>query len=115
MDSGPIVFGYSGPAVVVGAAAARVHGDLAVADGLLGAVELVGVPVQIGGRRFYAGGELPVGDAFIAWARSSPAGPARRAWEPATGGCFVPLHVLSAVVGGLLLAWGWRIVSLRRQ
>lgn len=116
VDSGPIVLGYSGPAVVVGAAAARVHGDLAVADALLGSVELVGVPVELRGRRSYAGGKLPVGDAFIAWARSSPAaGPGHHTWGPVPAGWFVPLHALSAVVAGLLVWLGWRMVRPARR
>lgn len=73
IDSGPIIMSYSGPAIVVGAAAARVHGDESLADVMLSAIEFVGMPVQWGGR-FYAGGLLPVGDAFIAWSRSSPLG-----------------------------------------
>jgi hypothetical protein len=116
MDTGPLVFGFSGPAVVVGAAAARVHGDLAVADALLGGVEVVGLPLQFGGRRFYVGGTRPVGDAFIAWARTSPAaGPGHRGWEPMSAWRFVPFHLVSAVVAGVLVGCGLRIARPRRR
>jgi hypothetical protein len=112
MDTGPIVLGFSGPAVVVGAAAARANGDQAVADALLGWTEVIGMPVQLGGERWYAGGKLPIGDAFIAWARTAPAGP-QRAWEPLSPWWYLPFHALSAAVGGLLVWWGVQIVRRR--
>src|SRR4029434_10544821 len=84
VDSGPILFGYSGPAVVVGAAAARVHGDEALARVLLGAVEVGGIPIQLAERRRYAAGWVLVGDAFIAWSRSSFSPRSREgvSWKP---------------------------------
>ena len=112
MDTGPIVLGFSGPAVVVGAAAARANGDLAVADALLGWVEVIGVPVQLGRKRMYAGGKLPVGDAFIAWARTAPVG-RQRGWEPLPPWWYLPFHALSAALGGLLVWWGVRIARPR--
>lgn len=104
VDSGPLLFGYSGPAVVVGAAAARVHGDGRLADILLGGTELVGVPVQWLGRRRYAGGMVPVGDAFIAWARSSPPGGSGPWTRVLPRGWAIPFHLVSLLVA-LLLAW----------
>ncbi|HEX8672624.1 MAG TPA: hypothetical protein VF710_12090, partial [Longimicrobium sp.] len=113
MDTGPLVFGFSGPAVVVGAAAARVHGDLSVANALLGWVEVIGMPRQFGRERVYAGGMLPIGDAFIAWARTAPAaGPSLRTWEPLSPWWYLPFHALSAVLGGLLVWWGFRIARV---
>ena len=114
MDTGPLVFGFSGPAVVVGAAAARVHGDLSVANALLGWVEVIGMPRQFGRGRVYAGGKLPIGDAFIAWARTAPTGaPAQRTWEPLSAWWYLPFHTLSAALAGLLIWWGLRIVRPR--
>jgi hypothetical protein len=101
VDSGPILFGYAGPAVVVGAAAAQVHGDLTLAKILLGAVEVIGVPLQLGKTRRYVAGAIPIGDAFIAWARSSPRG--STAWTPRVPRWwYVPFHVASLVMLGLL-------------
>lgn len=115
MDTGPLILGFSGPAVVVGATAARVNGDLEVADAVLGGVEVTGVPIQLGGRRTYAFGELPVGDAFIAWAVTSPAGgQAQRTWEPASQWTFLPFHALSAAIASLLVWWAHRIARPRR-
>ena len=114
MDTGPIVLGFSGPAVVVGAAAARAHGDLAVADALLGWTEVIGMPVQLGRGRMYAGGKLPIGDAFIAWARTAPAG-RQRGWEPLGAWWYLPFHALSATFGGLLVWWALRIVRPRTR
>ncbi|MDJ0704633.1 MAG: hypothetical protein QNJ46_15220 [Leptolyngbyaceae cyanobacterium MO_188.B28] len=73
IDSGPVILGFAGPAVVVGAAAARANGDIDLANTLLGGVEAGGLPIEILGRRRYAGGLIPVADAFIVWARTSPA------------------------------------------
>lgn len=73
VDSGPLVLGVSLSATVVTLGAARAHGDLALAEGLSREGELLGLPVQLAGQRRYAGGVLPVGDAFLAWARTVPA------------------------------------------
>lgn len=107
VDSGPILFGYSGPAVVVGAAAARVHGDESVARILLGAVEVGGIPVEMWGNRRYAGGLVTVGDAFIAWSRSSS--PTRNLetanWSPIIPAWWAaPAHAVSAVLCALALS-----------
>jgi len=112
IDSGPLLLGYSGPAVVVGAAAARVHGDEALARVLLEAVEVGGVPIELAGRRRYAGGWLPVGDAFIAWARTSPLGEAERGrWPPVIPAWWaVPAHILSAILAALAL-----LAAVRRR
>lgn len=116
MDTGPLVFGFSGPAVVVGAAAARVHGDRSVANALLGWVEVIGMPRQFGRERVYAGGKLPIGDAFIAWARTAPAaGPAQRTWKPLSPSWYLPFHAFSAVIAGLLVWWGLRVARPRRR
>ncbi len=107
VDSGPLVLGFSGPATVVGAGAALVHGDERTGDALLATAEVLGFPVQWRGHRWYAAGTLPVGDAFLAWVRTLPPGapgassyPTRVvpwAWR-------VPLHVVSLLVAtGLVL------------
>jgi len=104
IDSGPVVLGFSGPATVVGAAAAIRNGDQDLATTLLSAIEGVGLPIEIAGRRRYAGGLLPVGDAFLAWARTVPPGDSNvryvrlvpHAWR-------LPFHALSLVLGSAVL------------
>ncbi len=105
VDSGPVVLGFAGPAVGVGAAAARAHGDLELANILLGAVEVAGFPLQLWGRRRYAGGLLPLGDAFIAWSRSSvvPAAVVDGVWARLVPrGWYVPFHLLSVLLCGVV-------------
>jgi len=115
VDSGPIVLGYSGPAVVVGAAAARVHGDESLAGILLAAVEVGGVPIEVGSGRRYAAGLLPVGDAFIAWSRSSI--PARKVeWDPVLPRWWaLPAHALSAAMAAILLVQVLRFRTARSR
>ncbi|MDH3206707.1 MAG: hypothetical protein OEO79_08845 [Gemmatimonadota bacterium] len=101
VDSGPVILGFAGPATVVGAGAARVHGDLRLAEILLGVVEMVGVPIQGWRTRRYGGGMVPVGDAFVAWSRSSPIGLSEwpsilpRLWH-------LPVHLVSGLLLTLL-------------
>jgi hypothetical protein len=67
VDSGPVILGVSAPASVVGIAAARMTGHHRAAADLRAGPEVLGMPLQWGGRRGYAFGTLPVGDAFLAW------------------------------------------------
>jgi hypothetical protein len=67
VDSGPLILGVSAPASVVGVAAARMTGHHRAAADLRASPEVLGIPLQWGGRRSYAFGRLPVGDAFLAW------------------------------------------------
>jgi hypothetical protein len=113
VDSGPIILGFSGPSVVVGMAAARAHGDAVSAQRILCLIEVVGLPIEFQGRRFYAAGALPIGDAFLAWARSTPppvsTGGAGGPWEPVlTGRWALLLHLLSASVLVLVGLPLWR-------
>ena len=108
IDSGPLVLGFSGPATVVGAAAARAHGDTVLADALLGTVEIGGLPIEWRGRR-YAGGTVLVGDAFIAWANATAVVP-----SPAVPWALVvpvswawPGHAVSLALVVLLLCPLW--------
>ena len=68
VDSGPLLFGVSGPATVVGIAAARENGDAGEALALRSAAEAIGLGFETGGRRRYGFGILPIGEAFLAWA-----------------------------------------------
>lgn len=74
VDSGPLILGISLSASAVGLAAARANGDAALAETLDREAESFGFPWDWNGERWYAFGQLPVGDAFLVWARSVPVG-----------------------------------------
>jgi len=104
VDSGPVVLGFGGPATVVGAGAALANGDPRLGTTLLAVAEVVGFPIEFAGRRWYGGGIAPVGDAFLAWARSTP--PTAR--EAGYGrvvprGWMLPIHAGSTLVLLLLI------------
>lgn len=81
VDSGPLLLGVSASASAVTLAAARTVGDVELAEDLDREAELLGLPVRWGDQRRYALGLLPVGDAFLAWARTRPPGtPAEGDW-----------------------------------
>jgi hypothetical protein len=82
LDSGPLVFGVSAPATVVGIAAARSNHDFGYALALRSAAEAIGLGSERNGKRSYGFGALPVGEAFLAWA--SGAEPWTTAPEAAT-------------------------------
>lgn len=111
-DSGPLVFGISFSASAVTAAAAQVQGDTSLADSLLNTGEALGMPLDIGGQKRYALVLLPVGDAFLAWAKSD------RLWNdaaalPVNASPYptwwrLPIHGITLVL--LMLLWWpvWR-------
>jgi hypothetical protein len=112
IDSGPLLFGFSASASVLGVGAAIANGDAALADTLLSTIEFAGMALQTGDGRKYAGGLLPVGDAFLAWARSAP---------PVTGAPYaaivphwwrVPIHAASLLLAGIL---AWMALWMRRR
>ena len=76
VDSGPLINGASASASAVTLAAARRHGDVELATVLDREADLLGLPLPTGSGTAFAFGLLPVGDAFVAWARSVPVGDA---------------------------------------
>jgi hypothetical protein len=103
VDSGPLVLGFSASASAVTIGAARANGDLDLAAAILHEADVFGLPLTLGGERRYAFGALPIGDAFVAWARAAPAAPptehpAVTPWWP--GYLIVPW----LVIGGIWLA-----------
>src|SRR6185312_17065343 len=69
VDSGPLVAGVSLSASAVALAAATRHGDAPLARTLDAEAELFALPLPWFDGRRYAFGQLPVADAFLAWAR----------------------------------------------
>lgn len=72
VDSGPLIFGVSASASAVTLAAARANGEARLAASLDHEAEYLGVPLEWSSQRRFAFGLLPVGDAFVAWARGVP-------------------------------------------
>ena len=71
VDSGPLPLGVSLSATAVTLGAAAVQGDRRLAGALANYGELVGVPVSTPWSKRYAGGLLPIGDAFLAWSKTA--------------------------------------------
>ena len=113
VDSGPLVAGLSASASVVAIGAARAQGDLALAIDLDRGAELLGGGVTLLGERRYAAGRLPVGDAFLLWARTTPAAPATVTTGHPAPMWALPIGVfaLPGLLAGLLL---WRSRRPRR-
>jgi hypothetical protein len=113
VDSGPLLFGVSVSATVVTIGAAQANGDESLAATLTNQVDTFGVPVTWRGERRYAGGVLPVGDAFVIWARATvpvvpPADyPPLRPWYPAL--LVVPWTLVLAAWLSLLLVVARRL------
>jgi len=106
-DSGPLLWGVSLSASAVTLAAARANGDLGLATTLDREAEVFGLPLEWSGQRRFAFGVMPVGDAFVAWARTVPVrgagasavSPPTPLWPVWVG---IPVVTLLASVAGLV-------------
>jgi hypothetical protein len=112
VDSGPLIFGLSASASVVSIAAASANGDEELASELSRGAEMCGLPVSWAGRKRYALGVAPVGDAFLVWARS---GPAREVAPGARTSVSRPwaFHGVSMMVAAVLTVASVRVVRRR--
>lgn len=120
VDSGPLVAGISASASVVTLGAAQVHGDRELAAPLSAAAELAGLPITWRGAKRYALGALPVGDAFLVWART--ARPRVAAVPPCRCPAVVPtwwrlpwMALLAAVLGLIWLPVALRLRRVHAQ
>lgn len=106
VDSGPLVLGASLSATAVTLGAARVQGDGRLAGALANYGELAGVPVSTPWSKRYAGGLLPIGDAFLAWSKTARpwVSPAPAPPRPALDRWW-RLPILAALVLAVLLGW----------
>ncbi len=110
VDSGPVIWGVGLPATVVGLGAARAVGDAALAAPLDRELEALGMPVVWGGRRSYGFGALAVGEAFLVWARLTPAAP-DAGFAPVVGAAWgMPVAATSGLLGVLLLLLARRVL-----
>lgn len=99
VDSGPLIAGVSASASAVTLAAARRNGDADLAATLDHEAEYLGLPLEWSGERRFAFGLLPVGDAFVAWARGVPLKPVP---SPVTPQPQWWVHALALLLPGVL-------------
>ncbi|MFD0823637.1 hypothetical protein ACFQ0D_36140, partial [Micromonospora zhanjiangensis] len=71
VDSGPLPLGVSLSATAVTIGAAQVQGDASLAAALANYGELAGLPLDTPFGKRYVFGLLPIGDAFLAWAKTT--------------------------------------------
>lgn len=71
VDSGPLVLGATLSATVVTLGAAQVQGDGRLAGALANYGELLGLPLDTPWTKRYAFGQVPIGDAFLAWSKTA--------------------------------------------
>jgi hypothetical protein len=110
VDSGPVLLGIGGSASVVGLRTLTLYGEKDAAVGLRNCLETFGCSHSNGKEKFYLFGQLPMADAFIAWANSAAC---TRQKAPEAGGFWrleFQLYSLIVLAG---CAWGWR--SVRRS
>ncbi len=69
IDSGPVIFGAGFAASVVGLGTANRYGDEQLSNALRNTIETVGFPYSFSKKKRYLFGVLPVGDAFLLWAK----------------------------------------------
>jgi hypothetical protein len=106
VDSGPLLAGVSLSASVVTLGAALAQGDQALAGPLLHTGEVVGLPLSWGDTKRYALGQVPVGDAFLVWAKTArpvEAGSPAPLPPVVPGWWRLPWHTLALAF--LLLLW----------
>ena len=106
VDSGPLPLGVSLSATAVTLGAAAVQGDRRLAGDLANYGELIGVPVTTPWSKRYAGGVLPIGDAFLAWSKTA------RPWVAAPPDAVPPavsrtwrLPLLAVLALAVLVSW----------
>lgn len=104
VDSGPLVLDVSASASAVTLAAARRVGALNLATTLDQEAEYLGLGLGWAGSRRYWLGTIPVGDAFLAWARSVPVSTVNPPATTATAGHWLWAHAAVLTLPLLVLA-----------
>ncbi|MBT9391715.1 hypothetical protein KLP40_00955 [Hymenobacter sp. NST-14] len=107
VDSGPVIWGVGGAASLVGRRTMQRYADTTTAVGLRNSIETFGAALTTSAGKRYLGGQLPIADAFIAWANSVEAA---REIRGATG-WRTWFQLLSALAAAGLLA---AIMGLQR-
>ncbi|HZZ76989.1 MAG TPA: hypothetical protein VFE62_00640 [Gemmataceae bacterium] len=93
VDSGPLIGGVSLSATVTSIAPARMVKDDKLSEPIFQIGEGMGIPMAWQGERRYLGGQLPIADAFLVYARTA------QPWAEAP----------DMVEGPALVSWWWRL------
>ena len=96
IDSGPVIWAVGGAASLVGRRTMQCYADTTAAVGLRNSIEGFGAAVTTSAGKRYLFGQLPIADAFIAWANSVEAAREVRG----TAGWRTRFQLLSGVGGG---------------
>ncbi len=105
VDSGPVIFGIGSSATIVGLGTALSVGDTEFAEPLEQMIEAVGMPITTGEQKRYAGGILPVADAFLAWSKAAHLRQANQhnvSSDNISSWWRVPMHGFSLAIATLL-------------
>jgi len=71
VDSGPVFLQIGSVASIVGIRSLRVNGDISEATMLRNSLEPFALPLSSGDEKKYFFGQMPMGDAFLAWAHAA--------------------------------------------
>jgi len=93
IDSGPLIEGVSLSATAIMLGTSRIYGDITVSDAIWHAGEVLGFPIYYAGMKRYWFGQVPVGDAFAVWSKTSVP------WFEA-----IPSNMYQPII-----PWWWRI------
>ncbi len=69
IDSGPVIWGIGSASTIVAPVAMRLFGDFDRCYRIENSIDALGFPFDLGGKRRYAFGTMPMADAFLVWSR----------------------------------------------
>ncbi|MDQ3111627.1 MAG: hypothetical protein M3R17_17195 [Bacteroidota bacterium] len=108
IDSGPVIFGIGGAASIVGLRTMVIYGDQKTAISLRNSIEAFGMASTSNGEKKYLFGQMPMADAFFAWANSKEITKDKmlsttESWR----GKFQLYSMLTGIIILFLLLWMW--------
>jgi len=107
IDSGPVILGIGTSATIVSLGTARTFNDFNFSKSLEQTFETFGLPLRYNSNKKYLFGNLPIGDAFLVWAKVATPNSTTNNKKPykktVSWWWRVPFHLLSALILVLLL------------
>jgi hypothetical protein len=107
IDSGPVILGYGGAAMITGAHALSLYGDKVMALRVRSVIEAFGFPSQTADEKKYFYGLIPIADAFIAWGDND--------MSTTSNELFVVFRIYSTLMVLLLSIFFWILVSEEKR